>query len=227
VREEDYYGSSARRYKQKRKKVDKILNISIGIVIFLILLVGGQFLLGGKSSEKAVGDQIEEQDEPVIDDEEVEEPNNEDASSDLVEPTEETEDEANPANESETTEAGEAESSSQSGGWKPIGTVQQEPFAAVYQKDHVNWGEMTRAFQVATGLGDNIILWRVGNGGDHQSAVGYVSDAATRTTPYKVRIEWVTNEGWMPVSVEQLDENPYDTPPQSSTTDSEDGDSED
>ncbi|MFN7249173.1 MAG: DUF1510 family protein [Anaerobacillus sp.] len=224
MREEDYYGSSARRYKQKRKKVDKILNISIGVVIFLILLVGGQFLLGGKSSEKAVGDQIEEQVDSVIEDGEVEEPSNEEASNDAVESTEE---EANPANESETAEAGEGESSSQSGAWKPIGTVQQEPFAAVYQKDHVNWEEMTRAFQVATGLGDNIILWRVGNGGDHLSAVGYVSDAATRTTPYKVRIEWVTNEGWMPVSVEQLNENPYDTPPQSSTTNSEDGESDD
>ncbi|UTW70711.1 DUF1510 family protein [Anaerobacillus sp. HL2] len=28
------------------------------------------------------------------------------------------------------------------GQWKPIGTVQAEPFTAVYNKDHINWEEM-------------------------------------------------------------------------------------
>jgi len=79
----------------------------------------------------------------------------------------------------------------------------------VYNKDHINWSEMTKAFQYATGLGNDITLWWVGNGGNHESAVGVVSDNATRTTPYQVRIEWVTNEGWVPVNVEQLTGNPH------------------
>ncbi|UTW70710.1 hypothetical protein KHA80_04320 [Anaerobacillus sp. HL2] len=28
-------------------------------------------------------------------------------------------------------------------------------------------------------------IWHVGNGGDHQSAVGVVANYATRTTPFK------------------------------------------
>lgn len=95
------------------------------------------------------------------------------------------------------------------GEWEPIGTVQEEPFIAVYDKNHVNWEEMTRALQYATGIGDDIVIWWLGNGGDHLSAEGYVSDSVNKDTPYKVRLQWVTNRGWKPVSVEQLNENPY------------------
>ncbi|HHY21679.1 MAG TPA: DUF1510 family protein, partial [Bacilli bacterium] len=49
----------------------------------------------------------------------------------------------------------------------------------------------------------------LGNGGSPQSAEGVVSDPGNADTPYKVRLEWVTEKGWKPVSVEQLDRNPY------------------
>lgn len=234
----DFYGSGVRSHKRKRRKADKILNISIGIVLFLILLVGGQLLLGGKSTEKAVSDQIKEQDELEL------EELNEEASEDVSEELEETKPEQEASEKEETKPVTEPSSTPtehqkpkdppapsdqgtsnpQMGQSKPIGTVQQEPFVAVFEKDHVNWEEMRRAFQVATGLGDNLTLWHVGNGGNHQSAVGVVADAATRSTPYQVRIEWVTNEGWLPVSVEQLDRNPHDRSATESTTNSTNGD---
>ncbi|MCT8139575.1 YrrS family protein [Anaerobacillus sp. CMMVII] len=208
-----FYG--ARSQKRKRKRADKILNISIGVVIFLILLIGGQLLIGGKSADPVVSDKLVD---PETKGENTEtELDTEDLSTDDSEEAEETEEtdhgsgtseQPSSGEEPETTTEEEATTLS-TGQWAPIGTVQQEPFAAVYEKDHVNWEEMIRAFQVATGLGDNMILWRVKNGGDHQSAFGYVSDSENSNTPFRVRIEWVTNEGWMPVSVELLNENPY------------------
>lgn len=230
----DFYGSGVRSHKRKRRKADKILNISIGVVLFLILLVGGQLLLGGKSSENVVSDQIDEQGELEIED------LNEEALEEVLEEIEEAQREQETAEKEATNSTTDSSptpteqqkpkdppatteqviSSPQMGQWKPIGTVQQEPFVAVFERDHVNWEEMRRAFQVATGLGDDLTLWRVGNGGNHQSAVGVVADAATRSTPYQVRLEWVPNEGWMPVSVEQLDSNPHDRSAAESTTNS-------
>jgi hypothetical protein len=219
VRGDQYDGTGLRSQKRKRKTADKILNISIGVVVLLILLVGGQLLLGGNSSDPVVSDKLEGNEENNT--ETVDENLDEAAETNTEEPeaveqegeaaTEGAEQEQttnDSASETATVETNSSEAP-QTGEWKPIGTVQSEPFAAVYDREHINWEEMTRAFQYATGLGDDMTLWRVGNGGDHKSAVGIVANAATRMTPYQVRIEWVTNEGWMPVSVVQLEENPY------------------
>ncbi|RXI99965.1 DUF1510 family protein [Anaerobacillus alkaliphilus] len=210
MRNDNFYGSGIRSQKRKKQKADKILNISIGVVVFLILLVGGQLFLGGKSPEKAVSSKMPVQATPVTNEETEEVDEDVEAKENLteVEVDEETPEETTNANETPTNQ-NQGGTTQQTGQWQPIGTVQEEPFVAIYDRDHVNWLEMTKAFQVATGLDDTIILWRVSNGGDHQSAVGIVSDSNNRNTPYQVRIEWVTNEGWMPVSVEKLTENPF------------------
>lgn len=223
MRDDDYNRDGVRTHQRKRQRADKILNISIGIVILLILLVGGQFIFGGNSEQPVGSDSLEENNE-----EQLEENSNSSDPADTTDTTDTTDSddvadpivEEEPENEPQSSDGASNEDSqsdtattdqgtSQQGQWEPIGTVQPEPFAAVYSKDHINWEEMTKAFQYATGLGDDIVLWRVGNGGNHESAVGVVADANTRTTPYQVRIEWVTNEGWKPVSVEQLEENQY------------------
>lgn len=203
MRGDNYYGYGARSQKRKRKKTDRFLNISIGVVIFLILFVGGQLLLGGSffnKSEKVNVLPEENQDEQEKREEQI---------------FNDTEEEQDIAEESETElesveEYTETESEIVYGDWRPVGTVQEEPFTAVYEKEHINWAEMEKAFRYATGLSeDEMITWRIGNGGDHKSAIGIVSDSANASTPFRVRIEWVTNEGWMPVEVEVVDENPY------------------
>ncbi|OIJ16628.1 hypothetical protein BKP37_05180 [Anaerobacillus alkalilacustris] len=202
--DEESYNS--RSYKRKRKKVQKIFNLAIIVVVFMVLLVGGQVLFSDKSSETVVennnerSEVIEGEDKEVISEE-----NNIKETDGVLPSSDDRNDEEIDASNIVTSEM----TPSQSGEWKPIGTVQEEPFSAVYSKEHINWKEMTQAFQYATGLGEDMTIWHVGNGGDHQSAVGIVADATTRATPYQVRIEWVTNGGWMPVSVQQLDENPY------------------
>jgi hypothetical protein len=226
VRNDDFSGSGERSYKRKRQRADKILNILIGVVILLIVLVGGQFLLGDKSDTPVASDKLEENDTEEIDvdnendtDEATEpsdsvNPDNEEEepqlSEETVEPGDEPTSEEATGNEETSDEDLQADATlTDDGKWKPIGTVQPEPFSAVYSKEHINWAEMTRAFQYATGLGNDITLWRVGNGGNNESAVGVVSDNATRTTPYQVRIAWVTKAGGVPVNVDQLTANPY------------------
>lgn len=214
MRGDDFNSDGVRSHKRKRQRADKILNISIGIVILLILLVGAQFLLGGDSEQPVVSDNLEENDEETVEEEsDTTEPSDSDDPADSIAGEEEkkepqsSEDASNEDSQSDST--GTDQGTAQQGEWEPIGTVQPEPFAAVYNKDHINWEEMTKAFQYATGLADDMVLWHVGNGGNHESAVGVVANYSNRTTPYKVRIEWVTNEGWKPVSVEQLQENIY------------------
>lgn len=214
---------------RKKRRMNMILNSAIGLVVVAIIFFGASLIFGGDSEPVSVDDtdqeendeelsgDLEESEEQADEDEMNEDNNvgaNPDGDNDIdlesesdsdVNGTEEDADE----NKEEEENENEQGSSVGEGEWEPIGTVQEEPFSAVYDRDHINWDEMTEALQYATNLGDDMTIWRIRNGGDHQSAIGTVSNYENRATPYEVRLEWVTNEGWMPVSVEQLDHNPY------------------
>ncbi|WP_096201385.1 YrrS family protein [Bacillus sp. FJAT-45350] len=195
--------NSTRFEQRKKKRVNKILNISIGIVAVLILFFGSQLIFGTSSNEDAMTEVEEE--ETIEEEEVIEEENIEEAV------VEEEIPEIENNNEEEQIEEDEEELLEPvDGEWQPIGTQQQqqEPFEADFTRDGQNWNEMKRALEYATGLGDNIIIWRLENGGNLQSAVGTVSDYQNQSTPYQVRLEW-TNRGWQPVNVNTLDKNPY------------------
>lgn len=105
------------------------------------------------------------------------------------------------------------ENNSSNGEWGPVGTVQDEPFTPVYDSNHVNWEEMIRAISAATGLPENeedLIVWRIENAGGENTAVGTVSERGSDySSPHRVTITWVEEEGWMPVEAERLNSNPY------------------
>ena len=116
----------------------------------------------------------------------------------------------NENNENENNTNGDNNEAVDEEDWGPIGTVQEEPFSAVYDSEHVNWEEMTRAIEYATGLSeDEMTIWRLENGGDDQTAIGTVSSSDHENEPYEVELNWVEEEGWEPVSKEQLSSNPY------------------
>ncbi|TMW73939.1 YrrS family protein [Alteribacter natronophilus] len=122
--------------------------------------------------------------------------------------------ETNGTEEDDTSdENGSGSSAPEDGEWEPIGTEQnfsEGEFHADYTRDSTNWNEMREAFAYAIDVNESdMIMWRVENGGDAQSAVGTVGLDEHSDNPFRVRIEWVDNEGWQPVSVEQLDHNPY------------------
>ncbi|SES18382.1 YrrS family protein [Salisediminibacterium halotolerans] len=97
--------------------------------------------------------------------------------------------------------------------WGPIGTAQEEPFELTQEKfsrDHVNWEEMERALEYATGISQSeMTVWRIENAGGENTVVGTVSDDENTSTPYQVELSWVEGEGWEPASMEQLSSNPY------------------
>src|SRR5690554_4306688 len=218
------YGPRRRTEERKKKRMNVVVNTAIAIVLVGIVFVSGMLIFGGKDSETATtnngneNNELNENNEQENDLNGVNENNDDDDRSNVDEENDTENNDSgmnngssnvndrndNTSNDSENDENENNYNTTPvaHGEWEPIGTVQEEPFTAVFEQDHVNWEEMRRAMQYATGLGDNMTIWWLGNGGDHQSAEGYVSDYATRDTPYKVRLEWVTNEGWMPVSVE-------------------------
>ncbi|QKS70803.1 DUF1510 family protein [Paenalkalicoccus suaedae] len=229
-----------RRGDRKKGKFDLILNISIGLVALLIVVVGGTLIFGGGSNDTAGSANTNVASNDVSSDSDnstitgdisvdngsnsTSESNtnnvgsNNSGNAEVPEVDENiSENENNIANENNNevnntniAELDGSESGGPEGEWSPIGTVQEEPFSAVYDQGHVNWSEMTRALVYATGLSqDEMTIWRIENGGNERRAVGYVSTGAEANTPYRVEMEFVANEGWMPQSVERLSSNPH------------------
>lgn len=94
--------------------------------------------------------------------------------------------------------------------WEPIGTTQQEPHVNTFELDSVDWKEMVQAIVYATKIPeDKLIIWRLQNGGAPDLAIGTVSTYEFRNSPLQVHLKWVSNEGWMPIKVFQLDHNSY------------------
>ncbi|WP_078552702.1 YrrS family protein [Bacillus alkalicellulosilyticus] len=195
------------RYQQRKKqKMNHFLNLAIIVVILLIIYFTYKMFFGPPPNQPVAEEQTEEvtTETEVIEAEESEE--TEDAQTNHGEP------EVPPLEEEQDNHAEqeEMEESFSDGEWKPVGTVQEtENFQADFTRDSTNWNEMTKAILLATGLTEeDMIIWRLGNGGNLQSAVGTVSDGQNQNTPYQVRLEW-TNQGWLPVEVIKLTENPY------------------
>ncbi len=201
-----YMDYQTRYQKRKKKRVNRILNVLIGVVALLIIYFSSQLFFN--SNEKATVVNSEE----TIENEEDENQPKDDIQEEKINTENENkiEDEkrVNEKKSEKVTEEEEIEPTLDSN-WHPTGTVQSEPFEADFTEGSINWQEMTNALKYATGLGDNIIIWRLGNDGNLQSAIGTVSDWENRSNPYQVRMRWVPYEGWLPIEVLQLEENPF------------------
>lgn len=226
---------------KKKKRLNLILNGSIGIVALLIIFISGTIIFGSDSEDASVSNNSSQEENNQTDlnissNEENEENNfsneendnsgnisvnnDEDSSSEndadqeSNEATENNENNENSNGDSSDLDGADIDnndgnSEETDGEWGPIGTAQDE-LSLEFDSGTVNRDEMNRALEYATGLSqDEMEVWRIENGGDSQSAVGTVSTYEERHTPYKVTLSWVENEGWMPVSVEELSSNPY------------------
>ncbi|MGJ9382880.1 YrrS family protein [Salipaludibacillus sp. CF4.18] len=227
---------------RKKKRMNFILNGSIGVVALLIVFIVATIFFGGNSDEAVVSNEsIEETNQsdiniPAEDGNEDENDSNNLANDGNVavnndsvnDSNSNSENDSNSKSENEANESNnEKESNDNSNDldginvdsnnnseeddeeWSPIGTEQDE-LSLVFDSGHVNREEMDKALQYATGLKDNNMeVWRIENGGDSKTAVGFVSTYDGRHTPYKVTLSWVEGEGWKPVSVEEQQSNPY------------------
>ncbi|MGY4690416.1 YrrS family protein [Salibacterium sp. K-3] len=237
---------------RKRKRMNRILNISILLVGALIVFFAVQLFLPGSeeaaeddtsepqqneetepseeetTEEQTTEEQTVPEDNPETDNQnETPDTNNQDDSSPVEKPTdnstdseennstteEENDSDSEPDNE-ENDGGGDSVSIPEGGGpdedeWEPIGTEQSGSFSHNFDTDSQNWAEMEAALRYAAGLDEEEAeTWRIENGGAPNRAIGYVSTYENRQTPYKVTMEFVEDEGWKPVEVEQADSNP-------------------
>lgn len=234
---QDFNRSEVRR----KKRMNTILNVAIGLVALLIVVISASMFMGGNDDSAAVNDNqetegIENNENESNEDNTIEADMNESSDNNDGNDQETADneaasedgdgsnqngsddqadiDEGNSSNNDEGSNnenaGGTGESEVSEGDWGPIGTVQDEPFTAVYDRDHVNWEEMTRALEYAMNVDeDDMIIEWLGNGGDHETAVGTVSLRDDRSEAYEITLSWVENEGWMPIEKEELSSNPY------------------
>ncbi|MGE7544006.1 MULTISPECIES: DUF1510 family protein [Sporosarcina] len=206
----------SRMSRKKGNKANKILNILIGIVVLLILIVGVTFIIGDDKEEASKDQKQEPQQTEEAPDDNVlveEQPDEDD--------TEETNPDEDTNVEDEEEEGGKIVDESESltvtpsndsavketivnSNWKPIGTKQTGEHVSKYDGESDDWHEKKAAISYATGLPeDQLIYWRIQNGGSPQKSEGIVS-SLDKSEKYKVYIEWVDGEGWTPVKMDVL-----------------------
>ncbi len=192
------------RFEQRKKqRMNRILNVAIGVVVILILVFGAQIFFGSSSEEAVVDPEAESEvnedteQQPVPD---PIQPDNrpEEEFEDRIDEDELTEDELNQE------EADEELEPVPDGEWEPIGTQQTGEFSADFTRDGINWNEMTRAIRYATGFDEDMTIWRLENGGSPTRARGVVSDRNNPDQQVEVYIEWIDGQGWMPVEKREM-----------------------
>lgn len=86
---------------------------------------------------------------------------------------------------------------------EPIGTSQTGPHTSSYEEGSVDWNEKLKAIRLATGLDENMTVWKIANGGGPQKSIAEVSPNKKPNEKYTVNLEWVDEKGWMVTSVQK------------------------
>ncbi|ANC76271.1 hypothetical protein ABE65_005390 [Fictibacillus phosphorivorans] len=86
---------------------------------------------------------------------------------------------------------------------EPIGTSQTGTHTSSYDEGSVDWNEKLKAIRLATGLDENMTVWKIANGGGPQKSIAEVSPNKKPNEKYTVNLEWVDEKGWMVTSVQK------------------------
>lgn len=218
---DDKKQSRINRFEKRRKNTKSIsILIVVGSILLIILLAIGIFG-GGEEQNKAsevvisnpesTGGSSDEEDMTVEEDEQ------EGSSEDEMEEDTEIEEDEEKEDEEENNEDKELEETEPTDGhaiesytadWEPIGTEQEGPHTTNYSDGSQDRIEIKEAVVQVTELNpDDMIEWRIANGGD-QKVIATVSDGA-QSEIYRVFLSWVDGEGWQPTQLEVLDEVVY------------------
>jgi len=193
----------------QNKKLDKLLNVLIGIVVILIIIVATFVFKWQDDAGKTEKDEpIQEQknDKEDVKEEPSKEKNNDGTAQEQTEkePTDETQTSEKDASIETTSDNPIVDKVVTNQSWKPTPTTQTGQHVSSYDDKSVDWAEKVAAVTTATGIEkDNMIIWRLQNNGGANSAIATVS-TNDKTQMYRVSMEWVDNEGWLPVKLEQL-----------------------
>lgn len=93
------------------------------------------------------------------------------------------------------------------GNWPPVGTSQEGSHDTTdFAEGSADRVEIKQATSMASGIPENeIIEWWIGNDG-HNRVEATISNR-NESEIYRIYLEWVDNEGWKPLRMEQLIEN--------------------
>ncbi|MGD6963530.1 YrrS family protein [Fictibacillus phosphorivorans] len=208
--------------RKKSKKRNVVLFSALGAVLLALLFLPKDALLMGGEEEPATEEKNQEPKHKVV----KLQPDNESAyekdedkeanSGDKAkkqEPSEEIgidpEKETDKKKKAEKAKKAEAEKKKQQASGdkpvlnKPIGTSQTGPHTSSYDEGSVDWNEKLKAIRLATGLDENMTVWKIGNGGSPQKSVAEVSPNKQPNEKYTVNLEWVDEKGWMVTSVQK------------------------
>ncbi|MFD2657283.1 YrrS family protein [Gracilibacillus thailandensis] len=221
----DEFGRITRkdRFEKKRTNTKAITWLSIVGGVLVIVIISLIVFGGGDPNEPVANDDDENNDTEEIQDQDPDEhtlAEDQDESKLEVEEEEleveenETEEEEKEQN-NESVQLNEVESDNENvsyayeGNWEPIGTEQEEPHTTTFEKETVDWQEMMKAVEVATSIPtDEQVTWWFGRAGD-QKVEATVSPRSNQSETYRVTMQWVEEQGWQPLLVEELIENKY------------------
>lgn len=191
----------------KRRKINRILNAAIAVVVLLIIVVAWNlFSNGDRSNEQTANPQPKTEAKKDRSEAKVEvEINQKRAEDEKREQADQgkTSEEKQKVIETPGPPGSNIEKEIVNPAWQPIGTTQSEPHVTQFKEDSVDWKEMLDAVSYATGLSQSdMIVWFIGNNGPNK-AVATIS-TKDKAQYYKVYIEWVENQGWKPTKVQKL-----------------------
>ncbi len=190
--------------RDKKRKINRIYNISIAVICVLIVIVAITIFTGNDmektSTEPTKSNQIDANTDKNT------------VNTNETEPVEDVKEEEEASTEPELVKvegSGDKNvvNTYTSESWKPIGTEQTGVHRISFEKGSTDWNEMTKAIAYGAGIDEaSMHLWWLNNGGTPNSAVGTVS-AGNNPQSFRVYIEWIDGEGWKPIKVEELKEN--------------------
>lgn len=214
------------RYEKKRTNTKAIgwLSILGGIlvvVIIALIVFGGNdnTATNSNSADSIEIDEVDEDEEEISDNSQSN--NEENRSDNQLEVREKEEDDSQSTNEenkedpSQESDSDPAEvesddpnvASAYQDSWQPVGTSQSEPHTTNYNDGSQDREEMSLAVEQALGIApENQVTWWAGRAGD-QAVEVTVSPDSNQNETYRVQLQWVENEGWQPILVEELIEN--------------------
>ncbi|MBN3554579.1 YrrS family protein [Fictibacillus nanhaiensis] len=207
--------------RKKSKKRNVVLFSALGAILLALLFLPKDALLMGSEEEPTKEEtnkepkhkvvKLQPDNESAYEDEEREEKeaNNQDKSK-PQEPSEEIGiDPEKEADKKKKAEKAEAEKKKQQASGdkpvlnEPIGTSQTGPHTSSYEEGSVDWNEKLKAIRLATGLDENMTVWKIANGGGPQKSIAEVSPNKKPNEKYTVNLEWVDEKGWMVTSVQK------------------------
>jgi cell division protein FtsI/penicillin-binding protein 2 len=217
------------RYNQKEKSTKKrnvVLFSALGAVLLALLFLPKDALLMGNEEEEPVkkeskepkhkvvklqpdNESAYEDDEKSTDSSQAAEEEQEPSEEIGIDPEKEADkkEKAKKAEEEKKKEAAEAKKKKQAASQpkinEPIGTSQTGTHTSSYEEGSVDWNEKLKAIRLATGLDENMTVWKIANGGGPQKSVAEVSPDGKPGERYTVNLEWVDQKGWKVTSVEK------------------------